>query len=180
MRFDLLFAYRRRFLMQFDPATRALSSTFKRPYSQHATQSSPRTQNASPPPPKRHRGAAVPSPFASKHFKLATRKPPRSSEPSPSPASPRQSSFNARRGSLKRSKMQHVIQPKTVLTGPYHTEAYIEKEYNKSSIPLRPYHKEAPRSPLNNFYQVITGKLPTFTSVDGVIIQGNQRIPIHR
>lgn len=171
--------------MQFDPTTRAIFSAIKHSYSQHATQFSPRTQNPSPPPAKRHRGAApskAPSALStSKHLKLATRKPSKFSEPSPSPSLPRQSSLNARRDSLKHpKKKQPVIQPKTVLAGPYHTEAYIDKEYNKSPIRLKHHHIETPKSSVNNFYQTVTDKLPTFKSIDGVIIDGNRHTLVYR
>jgi hypothetical protein len=170
----IVFASRRRLLMQFDPTTRAISSAIKQ-YSQHATQFSRRTENAFPPTAKRHRG---PAPSTSKHLKLATRKPSKFSEPSPS--TPRQSSLNAKQDSLKPSKKQPVIEPKTILAGPYHTEVYIEKEYNKSPIHLKHHHKETPRSSVNNFYSTVTDKLPTYRSIDGVIIDGNQQILIYR
>ena len=187
MRFDLLLVYRHRLLMPFDPAARVFSSAIKRSYSQHATQSLPRAQNTSPPPAKRHRGAAssdAPSPFPSahssskqKHFKLATR-PPRSFEPGPSSSSPRQPSFI----SLKRSKKKKtVVQPRTVLPAPYYSEAYIEKEHNKSDVALKRCHKETPKSSLNNFYQGLNGngKLPNFTSIEGEI-EGSKRIYAYR
>jgi len=190
MRFDLLLVCRRRLLLQFDPATRVLSSNIKRSYSQHATQALPHTQNPSPPPAKHPRGAASsdePSPFSyarSAPKQMASRKPSRSSEPGPSTSSPKQPSSNVKRGSpfFKRSKKQSFLQtrPGTVLAGPYHNEAYIEKEHNKSPVPLKPYQKQSPKGPLNNFYQVMAGKLPTFTSIEGVIIEGNQPIRIYR
>ena len=176
MRLDLLFVYRHRLLMHIDPATRVLSSAVKRSYSQHATQSSPRAQNVSPPPAKRHRGAAPSGSSsarsASKHFKLAT---PLSwlSEPGSSFSSPRQSS----KRSPKRSKKKPV-QPKTVLPGPYHNEAYIEKEH-KTQIYMKPCHKETPKSSVNNFYQALTGMTPKFKTIDGMV-EGNQRVYVHR
>ena len=175
---------RHRLLMPFDSAARVLSCAIKRSYSQHATQSLPHAQNTSPPPAKRRRGAAssgAPSPFSSahstsKHFKLATRLP-RSFEPGRS-SSPRQPSFT----SVKRKKKKTVVQPKTVLPGPRHTEAYIEKEHNKAVVALKRFHKETPKSSLNNFYQALNGngKLPKFTSIDGEIIEGKNRIYAHR
>ena len=184
MRFDLLFVNRHRLLMPFDPTARVFSSAIKRSYSQHATQSSPRAQHTSPPPAKRHRGAAssgAPSPFSSahssKHFKLATRLP-TSFEQGPSSSLPRQPSFT----SLKRSKKKKPVQAKTVLPGPYHNEAYIEKEHNKSLVFLKQVHKETPKSSVNNFYQGLNGngKLPKFISKDGEIIEGKKRIYTHR
>lgn len=187
MRFDLLLVNRHRLLMPFDPATRVFSSAIKRSYSQHATQSLPRAQNTSPPPAKRHRGAissGAPSPLHSahstskqKHFKLATR-PPRSFEPGPSSSLARQTSFT----SLKHSKKKKpVAQPRTVLPGPHHNEAYIEKEHNKSVATLKRSHIETPKSSLNNFYQGLNGNgnLPKFTSIEGEI-EGNKRIYTYR
>ena len=173
--------------MQFDPASRALSSTIKRSHSQYATHSLSHTSNISPPPPKRFRKAASSGehfPFSSAHstpkpFEMADRQPPRSSQPGPS--SPKQSLSNARRGSLlKRSKKQ--TPPKNVLAGPYHNLVYIEQEHNKSSVPLKAIYKETPKGSLNNFHQTVTvnGNLPTFTSTEGVIMEGNLRIPVHR
>lgn len=180
MRIDLLLVYRHRLLMRIDPPTRVLSSAIKRSYTQHATQFSPSAQNTSPPPAKRHRGAASsgsPSPLpsarsTSKHFKLATR------QPGSSSSSSRQ---NAKRGSLKRpAKKEVVVQSKTVLPGPHHNEAYIVKQHNKSVFAMKSYHKETPKSSVNNFCQVLNGKLPMFRTVDGVIIEGNNRIYAHR
>ena len=182
MKFDLLFVYRHRLLMPVDPATRVLSSAIKRSYSQHAaTQSSSRAQNALPPPAKRHRGAASSgAPFSSaystsKRLKLATH-PSRSFDPGPSSSSPRQ---NAKRGSLQRSKKKPVVQPKTVLPGPYYNETFIEKKHKTSLIALKPFHALTPKSSLNNFYQVVAGKAPEFTTIDGVV-EGTQQIYVHR
>jgi hypothetical protein len=185
MKFDLLFVNRHRLLMPFDPAARVLSSAIKRSYSQHATQSSPRAQNTSLPPAKRHPETAssgAPSPFSSahstsKHFKLATRLP-KSFEPGPSSSSPKQSSFI----SPKRSNKKKSVVQKTVLPGPYYSEPYIEKEYNKSVVPLKRCHKETPKSSVNNFYQGLNGnsKLPMFTTIDGEISDGRKRIITQR
>jgi hypothetical protein len=169
--------------MRLDPATRVLSSAIKRSYAQHATQSSPRAQNHSPPPPAK-RGAAssgAPSPFSSahstsKHFKLATR-PSKSSQPSPSSSSLKQPTKNAKRAH-KHSKKNPVVQ-KAVLPGPYHNGAYIENEYNNSAVALKSQHKETPKSSLHNFYQTLTGNLPKFTTIDGMI-EGDQQVHIHR
>ena len=168
--------------MPFDPTARVISSAIKRSYSQHATQSSPHAQNTSPPPAKRHRGAASSGAFSSahstsKHFKLATR-PPRSFELGPSSSLPRQPSFI----SPKHSKKKPVVEPKTVLPGPYHNEAYIEKEYKKSVVPLKRSHIETPKSSVNNFYQGLNGNgwLPSYTTIDGEIIEGKKRIYAHR
>ena len=184
MRFDLFFVSRHRLLMHIDPTTRVLSSAIKRSYSQHATQSSPRAQNPSPPPAKRHRGASSGSPLSSppstsEHLNLDTR-PFWSFEPGPSSSSPRQPSLNAKRGSLKRSEKKPVVKQKTLLPGPYHNEIYIEKEHNISPMALKRLHKETPRSSVNNFYHTLTGKLPTYKTIDGTIMQGNQAIHVHR
>lgn len=158
---------------------RFLTRCIERSYSHHATQSLPRTQVSSSPPAKRPR--RPPPPFSSpKPVKMTTRKPSRSSEPGPSTSSPRQSSFNAKRGPTFSKPSKKHSQPKPVLPGPYHNEAYIEKEHNRSPVPLKLYIKQTPKGSLNNFYQTVTGKLPTFTSVEGVIMRGSQRVQIHR
>lgn len=185
MRFDLLFVNRRRLRMSFDPAARVLSSAIKRSYSQHATQTSPRAQNTSPPPAKRHRGAAssgAPSPHSSarspsKHFNLATRLP-RSFEPGFSSSSPRRPSSL----SLKNSKKKPVVRPKTVLPGPYHNEAYIMKEHHKSVVALKRCHIETPKSSMNNFYQGLNGNgtHPRTETIDGEILEGKKRTYVHR
>jgi hypothetical protein len=186
MRFDILFVNRHRLLMPFDPAARAFSSAIKRSYAQHATQTSPRAQNSSPPPAKRRRqsDSGAPSPFSSPHstskyLKLATRlNDLKSFEPRPSTSSKRgPSSFLP-----KRKKKKTVLQQKTVLPGPHHNEAYIEKEHNKSVMPLKQCHKDTPRSSVNNFIQGLqgNGKMPRYTSIEGEILEGEKRIYAHR
>ena len=190
MRFDLLFVNRHRFFKSFDPAARVLSSAIKRSYTQHATQSSPPAQNTSPlPTNKRRRGRAssgAPSPFSSPHptpkyAELATRLnslKPFERRPSPPSPKPKQPSFTS---SKRKKRKKPVVQPKTLLPGPYHNEAYIEKEYNKSVVTLKRCHKETPKSSLNNFYQSLHGnsKLPIFTTIDGEV-DDKKRIYTHR
>jgi small subunit ribosomal protein S24e len=66
------------------------------------------------------------------------------------------------------------------MDGPYHNQIYIEKEHNKSPIPLKPLHKEAPKGALNNFYQTIKGKQPEYVSVHGTVMGGNRAIVVWR
>lgn len=186
MRFDLLFVNRHRLLMPFDPAARVFSSAIKRSYSQHATQSASRAQNTSPPPAKRRRHRApsgAPSPFSSphpisKHVQLTAHLNNLKPESRSSPTSPKQPSFI----SPKRKKKKAVVKPKTVLSGPYHNEAYIEKEHNKSVVALKRSHKDLPKSSVNNFYQALhgNGKQPKYTTIEGDIIEGEKRIYTQR
>ncbi|KAF9568385.1 P-loop containing nucleoside triphosphate hydrolase protein [Agrocybe pediades] len=61
-----------------------------------------------------------------------------------------------------------------LLEGPYHNEAYIQAEHHKSPIPLKPLHKETPKSSLNNFYSVVKQELPVYKSVQGHISEGGR------
>ena len=168
--------------MPFDPAGRVLSSAIKRSYSQHATQPLPRAQNTSPPPAKRrrHKASSGASSFSSPHptskyDQLTTHVNNLKSFKRPSNSSPKQPSISS-----KRSKK--ALPPKTVLPGPYHSQAYVEKEHNKSVVPLKQCHKETPKSSVNNFYQGLygNGKRPNFTTIDGDIFEGEKQIYAHR
>jgi hypothetical protein len=179
MRFDLLFVNRHRHFMPLDPAARVISSAIKRSYTQHATQFSPSAQNIPPPPAKRSRHRASPHSTTSKYVELAARlNNLKSLEPHP-PSSPKQSSFTS---SKKGKKKRGVPQSKHEFPGPYHSEAYIVKEYNRSILPLKQCHKETPKSSVNNFYQMLhgNGKQPKFTSMEGEVIEGDKRMFTHR
>ncbi|KDR84993.1 hypothetical protein GALMADRAFT_233530 [Galerina marginata CBS 339.88] len=71
-------------------------------------------------------------------------------------------------------------QPRDLLDGPYHTKQYVEQEHHKSPLPLRPIEREAPKGPLNNFYQVAQGKQPEYISQQGTIMDGNRLVRIWR
>lgn len=167
--------------MPFDPAARGFSSAIKRSYAQHATQASPSAQSSSQPPAKRrrHRDSGGPSPFSSPHstFELATRLNNLKSHKS------RPSTSSTSRISSKRKNKNAVVQQqKTLLPGPHHNESYIEKEHNKSIVPLRKTHKDTPRSSVNNFFQGLygNGRLPNYTSIEGEIVDGNKHIYAYR
>ncbi|KAF9471753.1 P-loop containing nucleoside triphosphate hydrolase protein [Pholiota conissans] len=62
---------------------------------------------------------------------------------------------------------------KKYLDGPLHDEAYIQQEHNKSPIQLKPSILEAPRGHLNNFSQIVTGKVPEYATVQGTVPQSS-------
>lgn len=188
MRFDLLFVSRRRFLMPFDPAARVFSSAIKRSYAQHATQASPNAENSSLPPSKRprHRDSGAPSPFSSPHstskyLEPATRlnniKSNNLKSNNLKSLKSRPSTSSSPISSKRKKKKKAVLkQQRTPLPGPHHNEAYIEKEHNKSVVPLKHSHKDTPKSSVNNFYQQLHGRMPKYTSIEGEIVDGKKQI----
>lgn len=60
----------------------------------------------------------------------------------------------------------------TVIEGPLHDEAYINREHNKSPIPLKKIHLETPKSSIGNFSVIATGSPPKYVSVEGQLSNG--------
>lgn len=191
-----LFLRSRRCLMQFDSATKSLAASrpaVKRSFSQQAAQAISPSQ-ATPPPAKLPRagnlsGDSSPISVARGHTSksamssLNHRKQSRpSSDAGPSTQSHRGLPGPSRGlGKSKHGKKGGVRGiPRGFLEGPYHTEQYIEQEHHKSPIPLKPLHKEAPKSSLNNFCQLVKGKLPEYVSEQGTIMNGNNPVRIWR
>jgi len=71
-------------------------------------------------------------------------------------------------------------QPRRILDGPYHSEAYIERIHRTAPIPLKDIHKLHPKVPLNNVSMTALGSVPNYDSVQGTVIDGDQRIEVWR
>ena len=177
----------------------------KRSYSQQAAAMarSSHTPTPIPPPTKLPRAANLsgePSPFSdARRFThehandmstpAAGRKHQfRSAEPGSSLSHLHPSPSGSSRGAkaTKRSKRaegsglaRHQV-PKNLVDGPYHSQTYIEQEHNKSPIPLKPLHKEAPKGSLNNFYQLVKAKQPEYVSIRVTVMDGNRAISVWR
>ncbi|CAA7265798.1 unnamed protein product [Cyclocybe aegerita] len=201
MRLAFLLKPRRCLPMQFNRASRNVSSSsqdrtdarpgIKRSFSQQAaTQPLPHSPSFPEPPPAKLPRAVdpsgQPSAFSTARHDISRsmasssrRNQHRSADAGSSHHAATPSSLrSSKRGRRPAASSQAPL--KNLLEGPYHDEEHIIQEYDKSSIHLKPLHQEAPKVPVNNFYQIVKNKQPDYVSVSGTIMKGNRKEQIWR
>ena len=178
----------------------------KRSYSQHATQPVlpplPRPAPISRPtsPPAKLQRASADSSFA---FSSARRgSPSKSNSPSPRGSPKKKHAYQDGQDRLassskhKQRNQQHRKPaslsrtsslkwmrglPKNPLDGPFHDKEYILKEHFKSGRELKPGYNILPKNPLHNFYAIVKdGQTPTYESVLGTYVRGDERLSVWR
>jgi small subunit ribosomal protein S24e len=185
---------RRRLFMEFDPAKASLSPEpssiqsnshlgVKRRLSQQAT--SPISQSATSSPFKLSRddGTQHSSRYSPLASHMSSNQPPRSTQGSSFTIRPShfagQGSSSRSAGPSKRGGKGGLIK-KTLLESPLHDEKYIEQEYNQPPLPIKKIHESTPKSSLGNFSMIAIGKLPHYSTVEGVVDEGAKRLHVWR
>ncbi|KAG6911959.1 hypothetical protein DXG01_000207 [Tephrocybe rancida] len=170
----------RRLLMQFDPLKNTfpplVSQSTKRPLSQQSA------AQLKPQPSKFPRVDThnTPSSFSQSRQVMSAK----GSSKSSSPAFPPMSSTSSARTGGFRGSRPHPTAPSSsrptkkragakssslkVLDGPIHDEALLQRTLRTS--PLKPIHETTPKSSLGNVAQVACDKMPTYQSVEGVVL----------
>lgn len=74
-------------------------------------------------------------------------------------------------GSSASSKSQKKRPQKRLarLEGPFHNREYIAQQYNKSLIPLKPLHRDTPKSSIGNFSMTAADQSPKYDFKEGCI-----------
>ncbi|KAF8168095.1 hypothetical protein B0H34DRAFT_646123 [Crassisporium funariophilum] len=102
-----------------------------------------------------------------------------SSASRPPPTGPRGATPNKRGKKKAAPGASFLAQSRApTLEGPFHNEAYIEKQYSNSPIPLKHFQKSAPKGPLHNFCTAAKDKLPEYKQVQGVVMDGDRRVRV--
>jgi len=175
-RLALFLRYRQRPFMSFDPSQGDFSSFIR----QRASSGIKRSFS--------QRAAALPDSTPSSKAPRIDRSPKRNSSPSVQVSSQQRQPNNgssAPRGQRARSRTGHKFQQGSSassksqkkqsqkrlpgLEGPFHNQEYITQQYNKSLIPLKPSHKDTPKSSIGNFLMLAADQLPKYNFKQGCI-----------
>lgn len=165
--------------MQFDSTHQAPSSTpdthpvLKRSFAQQATATAPsssKVPRVDSPQPASPFSFSRKTTFDSPPFEMPPSSHNLPSRPSRGIGSrPPQASGHASSSRLPKRGRGRTGPPRKIFEGPFHDEAYIKSEYQKSTQPIKSAHEATPKSALGNFAMVATGKLPVYKSSDGYV-----------
>jgi len=89
--------------------------------------------------------------------------------------------FRGRGLSKRPTSPRRSSRPKTILNGPFHDHDFILQQYFKSGVDLKHHEKEAPKSPLHNFYALVkNGQQPRYEFTSGSYSKGDKLIDVCR
>jgi len=175
-RLALFLRYRQRPFMSFDPSQGDFTSSIR----QRATSGLKRSFS--------QRTAALPDNTPSSKAPRIDRSPKCNSGASVQASSQQRQPNNGSssfRGQRSRSRTGHKLQPGSSassksqkkqpqrrlarLEGPFYNREYITQQYNKSLIPLKPLHRETPKSSIGNFSMTAADQSPKYNFKEGCI-----------